>query len=82
MVLEKYSKEFNEKFRQDQLDIRQDQFDRRQDRIDLRQDQLDSDQLKTNRIARRTNRGIIALAIIATILSVFSVLSQIFKWLD
>lgn len=85
MMLEKYSKEFKELVREDQLDN-----DLKHRRV-LDDDQLKTnrvsrvlgdDQLNTNRVSRRILRGTLIVAIIATLISVFSVLSQVFGWLD
>jgi hypothetical protein len=42
---------------------------------------INDDQLKTNRVSRRILRWTLIVVIIATLISVFSVLSQVFGWL-
>lgn len=72
-----YQKEVADQLRQD-----------RQDQLNV--DQLETnkvsriaydDQLKTNRISRRILIWTFIVVIIATLISVFSVLSQVFGWL-
>ncbi len=78
MMLEKYSKEFGDKLRQD----RQDQLNDDQLETNKVSRITNDDQLNTNRVSRRILRGTLIVAIIATLISVFSVLSQVFDWLN
>jgi len=59
---------------------RQERLERKQERLEQKQELLNRDTLLSNKVGRRINRWILAFAIIASIASALSILSQIFGW--
>lgn len=86
-----YQKEVADKHRQDRQDqLNADQLETNKVSRMAYDEQIETnrvsriaydDQLRTNRISRRNLKWTLIVVIFATLLSVFSVLSQVFGWL-